>query len=230
MTERAFAAPRAIVFDLDGTLVDSHAAIAASVDHMMRVHGLQPPSQEVRELALSRPLRGMIAALTNATEPERIEAFAASYLEHYVSTMVATSNPFEGVEAMLDGLERLSVPLAVLTNKTEINAIKIVHGRFGERRFPIIVGSVPGRANKPEPEGARLVALQLGVPVQACWLIGDSELDLLTARAAGMLGVGVTWGITPTLAEKIADADVLLGQPGELTALVERSLSADRAR
>ena len=83
------------------------------------------------------------------------------------------------------------LPLAVLTNKTEINAIKIVHGRFGERRFPTIVGSVPGRANKPDPEGARLVAERLGVPVEKCWLIGDSELDILTARASGMLGAGL---------------------------------------
>ena len=212
------AKPRAVLFDLDGTLVDSHAAIAASIDAMLAAHGLPQPTKPEREAALSFPLRVMVAKITGATSPDVIEQYAASYLEHYVATMVQTSIPFEGIEPMLDAIAHL--PLAVLTNKTEINAIRIVEGRFGKGRFASIVGTVPGRESKPSPAGAAIVAESLGVPLEACWLIGDSELDIATARNARMGAVGVTWGITDSLATRIADADVLLRAPHELTALV----------
>ncbi len=217
-------APRAVLFDLDGTLVDSHAAIAASIDHMLDVAALPRPTREVREAALSFPLRVMVAKITGADTPEAVERHAQAYLEHYVATMVQTSIPFDGVTEMLDGLHALGLPLAVLTNKTEVNAIRIVEGRFGAARFRTTVGTVPGRASKPSPEGAEILARALGIALEDCWLIGDSELDIATARAAGMVAIGVTWGITPTLAEKIADADRLLHTPAALTALVTEAL------
>lgn len=218
-------APRALIFDLDGTLVDSHPSIAASVDAMLRAHDRPLPSLAVRELALSRPLREMAAALTGVTDPAELDAMAASYMAHYVETMVAQSTPFTGVEAMLDAVASMDVPLAVLTNKTEINAIQIVHGRFGEIRFPTIVGSVGSRADKPSADGALLVAATLGVPIGECWMIGDSEIDVATAHATGMVAVGVTWGITASLAAKIAHADVVIDEPAVLAKLVVDALS-----
>lgn len=216
--------PRAILFDLDGTLVDSHASIVSAIRATTAEHGLPTPTDAEFEAAVSLPLRSMLGMITKSEEPVALDAYAATYLRHYVVTMVELSDPFEGIGPMLDELAALSLPLAVLTNKTEVNAQRIVEARLGADRFAVFVGSVPGRPNKPDPTGARLAAERLGVAPSECWLIGDSRIDLDTARAAGMLAVGVRWGITATLAEKIADADRLVDRPEQLVRLVRSFL------
>jgi len=217
--------PSALIFDLDGTLVDSHGSIHASIAAMRAKHGLPEPTPEALEVAVSLPLRAMVARVTGAEDPALIETYASSYLENYVLTMVEKSHPFEGVAEMLDGCVARGFPIAVLTNKTEINARRICEGRFGASRFTTIIGSVPERPNKPDPTGARFAAQQLGVAPDTCWLIGDSRIDVDTARAAGMLAIGVRWGINQELALHIADADVLLDRPDELIGLVDASVS-----
>lgn len=216
--------PAAILFDLDGTLVDSHASIVAAIRATTREHGHPEPTQAQFETAVSLPLRAMLGMITGTDEPARLDELAATYLRHYVVTMVELSSPFDGVAEMLDAIAALGIPMAVLTNKTEVNAQTIVDARLGPGRFAAFVGSVPGRPTKPDPTGARLAASQLGVPASSCWLVGDSRIDLDTARASSMLAVGVRWGITETLAAKIADADLLLDRPEALVASIRAQL------
>jgi phosphoglycolate phosphatase len=166
----------------------------------------------------------MLGLITASSDPERIDAFAATYLRHYVGTMVELSNPFAGVDTMLDAIAGRGLPIAVLTNKTEANAKRICDGRLGPRRFAAIVGAVPGRPTKPDPAGARLLASQLGVDPLACWLVGDSHVDIDTARAANMSAVGVRWGITESLAAKLTHADVVLDRTEQLVALIDAAV------
>ena len=184
--------PRAVLFDLDGTLVDSHPAIHASVVHTLGVHRIALDEERLRE-AMSRPLRDLFRHAVPDADGARIDRLARTYLEHYVVTMIERSPPFDGIVAMLDGLLELGLPLAVLTNKTELNGFKIAEAHFGSSRFTTFVGSVPERANKPAPEGALLAASRLAAMPGDVWLVGDSPIDVATARNAGMVSVAATW-------------------------------------
>lgn len=213
--------PSAVIFDLDGTLVDSHGSIRASIRAVVERHALAAPTPEALEVAVSLPLRSMLARIADTQDEALVEAYAQTYLEHYVATMVEASHPFAGIAEALDALDARRIPIAVLTNKTEINAKKICDGRFGIDRFATLVGSVPERANKPDPVGALLAASRLSVSPRDCWLVGDSRIDVDTARASGMAAIGAGWGIPAELVEKIADADRLLDVPASLIALVD---------
>lgn len=217
--------PAALVFDLDGTLVDSHAGIAASVRHTLSTFGFAEPAPEVLRVALSLGLRPLLATLTGETEPARIETYAETYLAHYERTMIETSPPLPGVPEMLEGLSARGLPLAVLTNKSERNARRIVEARFGGDRFRTLVGLVAGRPQKPDPTGARLVLEQLGVHATSSWLVGDSVLDVRTARNAAMVAIGVTWGIDESLHGALADADRVASRPEALVRLVDEALA-----
>ncbi len=208
--------PRAVLFDLDGTLIDSHGAIAASVRHTLTAHEKPLPDEEAFQKALSFGLRELLAAVTGESDSSRIEAMASTYLDHYERTMIESSPPLPGVVAMLDGLLALGLPLSVLTNKTERNARKIVEAHFGPSRFRAIVGAVAGRPLKPDGTGARLAASLLGHAPEDAWLVGDSVVDLATAKNAGMHAIAATWAVRGHLREALASADLLFDAPYEL--------------
>lgn len=211
--------PRALLFDLDGTLVDSHAAIYASVVHTLQAHGVAVDEERLRA-AMSRPLRDLFRHVTRETDESRIDAYARTYLDHYVVTMIERSPPCPGVVEMLDALLALGLPLAVLTNKTEANGKKISDAHFGTTRFREFVGSVPERANKPAPDGALVAARRLGVDPSTVWLVGDSPIDVATARNAGMVSVAATWTLDADSADAVGDADLRADTPAELVDLV----------
>lgn len=215
--------PRALLFDLDGTLVDSHPAIHASVVHTLDRHGIPVDEQRLQE-AMSRPLRDLFRHVTRESDEARIDAFSSTYLEHYVVTMIERSPPFPGVLEMLDGLIALGLPLGVLTNKTELNAKKICDAHFGAQRFRAFVGSVPDRANKPAPDGALLAAARFDVEPSAVWLVGDSPIDVATARNAAMVSVAATWSLDQAGAALVADAHLRADTPADLLARVEAAL------
>lgn len=215
-----------IVFDLDGTLVDSHPAIHASVVHTLGVHGIAVDEARLRE-AMSRPLRDLFAHVTRSSDAATIDRLGETYLAHYVVTMIERSPPFPGIVAMLDRLLALGLPLTVLTNKTEINGRRIAEAHFGEHRFRAIVGSVPGRENKPSPEGALFTAARLGVEAADAWLVGDSPIDVATARNAGMTSVAATWSLDADAQATVADADHRASTPEALVELVLAALEPD---
>ncbi len=215
--------PRALIFDLDGTLVDSHAAIEASVRHTLAAHAVTVDEARLAD-AMSRPLRELFRHVAPGSDEARVDRLAATYLEHYVATMIDRAPPFVGVVDMLRACANLGLPLAVLTNKTERNGRLIVEAHFGTERFREIVGSIPERANKPAPEGALWLAERLAVPASESWLVGDSSIDVATARNAGMTSVAVLWGLGAAGRAKVADADFVVETPTEFLDLVHRAL------
>lgn len=219
--------PRALLFDLDGTLVDSHGAIYASVVHTLREHEL--PLDETRlAQSMSRPLRDLFRHVTQEADERLIDAYTKTYLDHYVRTMVEKSPPFPGIVEMLDALLELGLPLGVLTNKTEINARKISDAHFGTVRFREFVGSVPERPNKPAPDGALLAASRLGTEPGAVWLVGDSPIDIATARNAGMVSVAAAWSLDARAEALVADATLRAESPSSLVELVRTALHPSR--
>lgn len=196
MTSRG-AGFRAVVFDLDGTLIDSRRDIATAVNAMRADLGLEPLSLD-RVVAMvgegARVLvRRALGELAATLPPERMRAALASYLAHYREVCLDTTRPYPGVPAMLAELAP-SFPLAVLSNKGEALSRLILNSLGLDRYLREVVGGDTLPTRKPNPGGLIWLADRLAVPAGELLLVGDSPVDAETARAAASPFALVVWG------------------------------------
>ena len=203
----ALAAPRfaAAIFDLDGTLVDSLADIAAAMNWALAHHGLPTHPEAayrdfvgegVRELVRRSAGLAPAAARLEAPGPEAAlqAALLESYRGHYAAHLLDRTRPFPGMPDLLARLAGGGVRLGVLSNKADAFTRQLVEALFPGQAFGAVYGERPGVARKPDPAAALALAAELGVAPGACAFVGDTPVDMKTARAAGMHAVGVTWG------------------------------------
>ncbi len=211
--------PAALVFDLDGTLIDSRRDIATAVNRMRAGLGLPPLTLEQVVSMVGEGARLLVRrALGDATEDQVDRAFAV-YLEHYRRVCLDTTRPYPGIEAMLRELAG-RCPLAVLSNKGESLSRLILEGLGLTPLFREVLGGDSLPTRKPDPAGLHLLAERLDVPVESLVLVGDSWVDAETARNAGCPFVLVEWGFPRQPFPEGLTADARTSDAGELTALL----------
>jgi phosphoglycolate phosphatase len=184
---------RAFLFDLDGTLIDSKMDIVHSVNEMLRETGrTQLPTDLVASYVGHGAPQLIASALgASATEDEQREGLAI-FLKYYDAKKLEETRPYPGVTAALDTLN--GAALAVLSNKPAKLSVEILQGLGLASYFRGIYGGDSFETKKPNPSGAFEILKELGVPPEAAAMIGDSDVDVQTARNAGMLSVNVTYG------------------------------------
>lgn len=186
--------PRAVLFDLDGTLVDTAPDLAAAVNRLLVEEGLAPLS-----LAVLRPLvsKGGRALLTRAF-PERddavIEALLPRFLAAYADALTVQSRPFAGIEALLAGIESAGARWGIVTNKPEALARGVVDGMGWAGRCAVLVGGDSLSLRKPDPAPLRHAAALLGLQAVECVYVGDDARDIAAGLAAGMPTAAALWG------------------------------------
>jgi phosphoglycolate phosphatase len=209
-----------VVFDLDGTLVDSASDLAAAVNATLaRIAPTAPPLPLDRIRSFVGHGAGMLVAraLAEAKLPQRPEDVLPLYLEVYRGRMLDQTRLYPGVAEALDALRGYT--LAVLTNKPGDMSRALLEGLGVASRFARICGPEDVPAKKPDPAGLLGLMADAGVPPQAAAMVGDSPVDVRTGRAAGVLTVGVSYGLDPE-GLRAEPPDVLLddlrGLPGVL--------------
>ncbi len=184
---------RAVLFDLDGTLVDTLVDIAEAMNHALSTHGLP-----VHATDDYRPLvgEGVSRLVERALPPGRMDlhgsvtdALRAWYVDH----MLDHSRPYEGVPALLDALAERGVPMAVLSNKPDLATRWMVERLLGGWDFVAVAGE-GAEPRKPDPRGALRIARDAGIDPGEWLYLGDTSTDMETAVAAGMWPVGALWG------------------------------------
>lgn len=209
-----FAQVRALIFDLDGTLVDSgqdlaHAANAA------RTHLGLPPLDDLTVLSYvghgAREL--MRLALGAAPGEAEVDRALACFREFYAQHLLDNTRPYPGVVEALARLQGLR--LAVLTNKSLRFARPILEGLGLARWFSRICGEDSFSRKKPDPLGLESLLRQFGIPPREAMMVGDSEIDMQTARSAGTWACGVTYGLGSRHLETCAP-DLLVSNLTEL--------------
>jgi phosphoglycolate phosphatase len=210
---------RLLVFDLDGTLVDSSGDIAASVNATLaRVAPGRPPVPleavrsyvgEGARLLVERSLRHVGAALD-------ADAVLPLYVDTYRHRLLDTTRLYPGVAEALDALEGCT--LAVLTNKPGVLSRALLEGLHVAPRFARICGGGDVPFPKPDPSGLRRLVEELGARPADAWMVGDSPIDVRTARAAGVRVAGVAWGLDPEGLRR-AGPDRLIDRPADLVLL-----------
>jgi len=209
---------RAVLFDLDGTLLDTLADIAEAADVVLRRFGFPTHGINGYRRLVGDGVQMLFAqALPPAhAKPEMLARCAAAFREAYEASWNHATRPYDGVTEMLDALEERRIKLAVLSNKPDRFARLCVEEYLPGRGFQAVLGLRDGIPRKPDPAAAVEIAARLGVPPREFVYLGDTPTDIQTAQSAGMLPVGATWGFRPAQELRAAGAAVLIDAPMEL--------------
>lgn len=208
---------RCLIFDLDGTLVDSLPGIATALNQALADHQLPTHPEVAVRRFVGNGLEMLLRRAAPANSPETlISALMASFKSHYQQGWSTGTIPYPGIPGLLESLQASGFQLAVLSNKTHPFTQLIVHRLFPEIRFVAVLGQRDEVPRKPAPDGAEEIARIAGVPTSACTLIGDSTVDLATAANAGMSAVAVSWGYHDSEQLRAAGADWLATSAEEL--------------
>ncbi|KQV49573.1 phosphoglycolate phosphatase [Pelomonas sp. Root1217] len=207
---------RAVLFDLDGTLVDSAADLAAAANAMRADRGLAPlPLLQYRPHGGSGA-RGMLGqAFDTAPGQSGYDELKREFLDRYEAVMYDSTRAFPGIEAELLGLADAGMTWGIVTNKAERFALPLAKA-LGLAAGAIVGGDTTGHT-KPHPAPLLEAARRLGVAPQSCLYVGDDERDILAGRAAGMSTATAAWGYLGESGEfRHWGADLELSAPGEL--------------
>lgn len=185
---------KTVVFDLDGTLLDTLGDLAASVNHALRTHGLPERSlQEVRAF-LGNGIRNlMLHSVPEGCTDDRFEQVFQSFREHYVQHCLDTTCPYPGIMTLLDELRTRGVKMAIVSNKLH-PAVQELSKRFFSGYVTSAVGESATVRRKPNPDAVLAALAELGSTPEEAIYVGDSEVDLATARNAGLPCALVLWG------------------------------------
>ena len=212
----------AIIFDLDGTLLDTLGDLTSSLNQALGEEGHPPhPPARVRRF-IGNGVETLIRRAVSATaaSPEAVQRLGQAFRRVYQERWAETTAPYPGVAALLDQLAAAGLPLAVLSNKPHAFTVQMVARFLAPWSFARVIGAGEDFPLKPDPAAARHLAAILGVPPKRCALVGDSQVDVATALAASMTPVAVTWGFRDRDELKEAGARHLAATAEELAVIL----------
>ncbi len=208
---------RAIIFDLDGTLLDTLDDIANAANRVLADRGFPiHPNANYRAFIGEGVTKLILRALPEEHQDEAtVQACVTAYVQEYERTWNALTKPYPGVPEMLDALVVRGLKLAVLSNKPDRFTQQCVGELLANWTFEMVLGASDQFPRKPDPASAIETARRLGVSPAECLYVGDSGVDMQTACAAHMCAVGALWGFRGQ-AELLRDgAQFLIAKPGE---------------
>jgi phosphoglycolate phosphatase len=210
----------AVIFDLDGTLLDSLHDIAEAMNQTLAARGWPTHPHS----AYLRMVGDGIETLARRAAPQEknLGELVDQYRARYAQSMEQSTRPYDGVAAMLDGLCGDGLQLAVLSNKREDFTVALVKRQLPKWRFVEVRGEREGIPRKPDPLAALEIAHALGRSPSQIAFVGDTPIDMKTALAAKMFPVAVTWGFRTRDELNDAGARVAIDHPRELLAVLQR--------
>lgn len=185
-----------VIFDLDGTLLDTIGDLAVACNASLALRGLPQHSFEeyqsfvgngvmrLVERALPEPLRS----------PENVALMRADFVQYYTAHIDTYTKPYEGIPELIAELVRRGVRMAVASNKFQVGTEKLIRSFFPDVRFEAVLGQRPEVPLKPDPAIVEEILQATGVAKERVLYVGDTGIDMQTAKAAGVRSVGVTWG------------------------------------
>lgn len=214
-------ATRAVVFDLDGTLLDTLATLASAHNAALAEHGHPPRDADEYRYFIGNGARKCVerSLPDTARDDPMIDAATRSFQRIYDDAWRDGTAPYPGIPELLAHL-RGRYSLAVLSNKDDPFTKKIISHFFGPDLFEIVQGHSTTVPHKPDPSGMHDIARRLDLPLSALCLVGDTRVDMETAVAAGVDGIGATWGFREPAELTAAGAVHLIDHPNELVALL----------
>ncbi|MDQ7096784.1 HAD family hydrolase [Desulfosporosinus sp. PR] len=213
---------KAVIFDLDGTLVDSLEDIADSMNRVLYALGFKSQSLAAYKYFIGNGIKNLVrAALPEGSREEPLvsECFDLM-MKEYRERCLAKTRPYAGIPELLDELTKRQIKLNVLSNKIDELTQKVVAKLLPAWNFEVVMGPSANIPRKPNPTGALAISRKLGLVEADILYLGDSGVDMKTAAAANMYAVGALWGYRTPEELLTNGAKSLISQPGELLSLL----------
>ncbi len=211
-----------VIFDLDGTLLDTIGDLAVACNAMLALRGLPQHSyEEYCHFVGNGILRLVERALPEVLRtPENVAAARADFVKYYIDHIDCHTKPYAGIPELLQELTRRGVRMAVASNKFQAGTEKLIARFFPGVEFVAVFGQRPDVPLKPDPAVVDEILARARTPKERVLYVGDSGVDMQTARAAGVRSAGVTWGFRDREELQAAGACQLVDRPDQLIALL----------
>ena len=211
---------RAVIFDLDGTLVDTLEDLTAAMNAALGHFSLPARSAQACKMMIGNGARRFAERALPADRQDLAESLLALTREHYRDNCFKYSRLYDGMGETVRQLRQRGLRLAVLTNKDQIVAGRIIEHFFGTGAFEFVIGAIKGQPIKPDPGTTLGIVESIGLACDDFVFVGDSAVDIETARAAGIRSVGAAWGFRGRGELETAGAHIIIDSPGEILDLV----------
>ena len=214
---------KACIFDLDGTVLDTVASIAHFCNFVLQKHGIEPFAvKEYNFLAGggSADLLHKALAARGMDTPELHKQLFDEYVPLYQDNVSYKTTIFDGLKDELDAIKAEGIRIAIVSNKIDAQAQRVVRELYGDGYFDYVTGQKPGGPVKPDITEVLGAMSRLGVAADECLYFGDTSTDMITGKRAGIFTVGVLWGFRGREELISNGADALLERPCELSSFV----------
>jgi len=214
---------RAIIFDLDGTLLDTLKDLAYSVNAVLKEKGFNEHSVDAYRYFVGDGIEALVRRAfpeDKITDPD-IPVLVKAVKDEYQKRWAEHTHPYPGIEAMLDHLEDSGIPKAVFSNKPHVFTTLTVESLLSRWSFAAVQGIEDGVPKKPDPGGALKLAEQMGIKPEHIVYLGDTATDMKTAVAGNFFPVGALWGFRS--AEELLEggAGMLVNKPQDIITLFD---------
>ena len=207
---------KAIIWDLDGTLLDTLQDLADAVNHSLEAYGRPVRTKEEIRAIVGRGIRNLVEnAVPTGTDPATTDAVFGEFCTYYAAHSADSTAPYAGIPDMLEKVSRAGVKMAIVSNKADFAVQDLVMRYFGEE-ITLAVGAREDIPKKPAPDMVEYALARLGVTKAEAAYVGDSEVDVLTARNTGMDCLAVDWGFRSRETLREAGAERIFSTPQEL--------------
>lgn len=204
------------IFDLDGTLLNTIYDLGEACNYALRKLGYAQHPIPAYNYMVGNGVRKLIERAQPDADAETVDKLLALFREYYDAHCTDDTKPYKGIPELLLDLTDAGVAVAVATNKYQSAAEKIINHYFPDIKFATIQGQVEGRPTKPDPSIVFSVLAAHPTPKAQVLYIGDSAVDMETARRACVESIGVTWGFRPVGELRDAHADHIVSKPAEI--------------
>ncbi len=212
---------KAVIFDLDGTLLDTLEDLADSMNTVLSAMSLPLIPLNEYKILVGKGMRNLVTSALPAEmrSEELIDRCYSAMFEEYGRRWCVKTRPYDGIPELLDGLASQGIPAAILSNKMDEITQLIVKKYLGRWKFEAVFGEREGVPRKPDPAGLLEIAGITGIPAAGIICLGDSGSDMTAAIAAGMYPVGALWGFRSRSELVGHGAEKVIETPPELLAM-----------
>lgn len=206
------------IFDLDGTLLDTIGDLAEACNYMLSLRGLGSHTREEYAKMVGNGILNLVkrALPENKRTDEYVAAARHDFLDFYTANIDRYTRPYDGIREVLHTLEADGWNLAVASNKFDEGTQKLVHSIFPEVSFKAIYGNKEGFPLKPDAALLQLIMDECDAVAETTVMVGDSGVDIQTAKNAGVRSIGCTWGFRPRTELEEYHADFIVDTPSEI--------------
>ena len=216
---------KTILFDLDGTLLNTIDDLADAGNWVCAQHGWPTFTVEQFKHMVGNGIPKLIERFSpeSARTPDQLATTLAEFTARYDAHKEDKTAPYPGIPELLDALKAEGIQTAVFSNKADPLCGKIIEHYFGAGSFSIVRGNRPGVPTKPDPTGVYSLMKDLGADTSSTLFVGDSDVDILTGHNAGLPAMGALWGFRGRAELTAAGADALAAVPADILDFVHKA-------